>query len=99
MKAKPLTKARKDINQLAKSIVDMVTSQSPIEPPPNKNWNAVELGRLGGKKGGKARAEVLTAEERIAIAKKGATTRWLAKKDEPSVPTPQRRVLKTPQGT
>ena len=43
---------------------------------PEKNPNAVALGRLGGKKGGKARAEKLTPEERKEIAKKAAQVRW-----------------------
>jgi hypothetical protein len=47
------------------------------EPPdPYKNPAAVTLGRLGGLKGGKARAEALTPEKRKAIAKKAAETRW-----------------------
>lgn len=41
-----------------------------------KNRAAVELGRLGGRKGGKARAEKLTPEERSEIARKAANTRW-----------------------
>jgi hypothetical protein len=41
-----------------------------------KNPAAVELGRLGGKKGGKARAAKLTPEERSAIARKAAKARW-----------------------
>lgn len=41
-----------------------------------KNPAAVALGRLGGKKGGKARAEKLTAEQRREIAKKAAEARW-----------------------
>ena len=41
-----------------------------------KNPAAVELGRLGGLRGGKARAAKLTAEERKAIAKKAARIRW-----------------------
>ena len=42
----------------------------------SKNPNAVALGRLGGKKGGKARAEKLTAEQRSEIARKAARARW-----------------------
>jgi hypothetical protein len=42
----------------------------------NKNPAAVALGRLGGKKGGKARAEKLTAEQRLQIARKAAYIRW-----------------------
>ncbi len=41
---------------------------------------AVALGRLGGLKGGKARAEKLSAKKRSAIAKKGARARWNARK-------------------
>jgi hypothetical protein len=46
------------------------------DPYEGKNPAAVELGRLGGLKGGKARAERLTPEERSAIAKNAADTRW-----------------------
>ena len=44
--------------------------------PPKKNQAAVELGRLGGLKGGKARAKKLSATKRKAIAKKAAKARW-----------------------
>ena len=47
-----------------------------------KNPAAVELGRLGGKKGGKARAEKLTPEQRSEIAKKAAKARWDKKRRE-----------------
>jgi hypothetical protein len=43
---------------------------------PDRNVHAAALGRLGGLKGGIARAERLTAEERSQIAKKAARTRW-----------------------
>ena len=43
---------------------------------PTKNPAAVALGRLGGLKGGKARARALTPEQRSEIAKKAAKTRW-----------------------
>ena len=46
------------------------------EETPGKNPNAVALGRLGGKKGGKARADKLTPERRREIARKAAATRW-----------------------
>ena len=45
-----------------------------------ENPAAVALGRLGGLKGGKARAEKLSAKKRSAIAKKGARARWNARK-------------------
>jgi hypothetical protein len=41
-----------------------------------KNPNAVALGRLGGLKGGKARAEKLSPEKRKEIAQKAAKKRW-----------------------
>lgn len=66
-----------DLNQLAKRIVDEATGDEPIEPSPaEKNQAAVDKGRLGGLKGGKARAEKLTDEERSDIAKKAAQERW-----------------------
>jgi hypothetical protein len=51
------------------------------EPVREKNAAAVALGKLGGSKGGKVRAEKLTPEERKAIAQKAAKARW-AKKDQ-----------------
>ncbi|MEZ5958522.1 MAG: hypothetical protein R3C27_15070 [Hyphomonadaceae bacterium] len=54
-------------------------SQSP-KPETEKNPAAVALGRLGGLKGGVARAKKLSAKKRSAIAKKAAQKRW-AKKD------------------
>ncbi len=76
-------KRPRDPNQLAKLIVDMTTGQSPpalaSAPAPAKNAAAVELGRLGGLKGGKARADSLTADQRSEIAKKAAAKRWEAK--------------------
>lgn len=41
-----------------------------------KNQAAAELGRLGGLKGGKARAAKLTAEQRSEIARNAAAARW-----------------------
>lgn len=45
-------------------------------PAPKKNAAAVALGKLGGMKGGKARAEKLSPEERRDIAQKAAKARW-----------------------
>lgn len=64
-----------DFNILAASIVKEATG----EPIPEKNPAAVALGRLGGLKGGKARAEKLSAKKRKAIAVKAAKTRWAKK--------------------
>lgn len=71
------------MNQLARLIVDKATSEKPDEEEDEdeeadsgKNPAAVALGRLGGKKGGKARAEKLTAEQRVEIARTAAAARW-----------------------
>ena len=70
------SKRPRDTNQLAKLIVDIATGNAPPEPSPAKNPAAVELGRLGGLKGGKARAASLTKKKRVEIAKKAARVRW-----------------------
>jgi hypothetical protein len=69
-------KPSRDVNQLAKSIVDQATGEAPRVDPPIKNAAAVELGRLGGLKGGKARAAKLSKKKRAEIAKKAAAARW-----------------------
>jgi hypothetical protein len=69
----PKRSSRKDINELAASIVEQATEE---EEKPQKNPAAVELGRLGGLKGGKARAAKLTPEQRKEIARKAANSRW-----------------------
>jgi hypothetical protein len=74
---------KKDVNVLAKSIMEQATGQKPKEPAPadeGKNPAAVALGRLGGLKGGKARAAKLTKEQRSEIALKAACARWRQKK-------------------
>jgi hypothetical protein len=70
-------KRPRDTNQLAKNIVDLAIGDA-TEPTPkdNKNPHAVELGRLGGLKGGNARAKKLSAKKRSEIARKGANARW-----------------------
>lgn len=73
-------KAPVELNKLAAFIVDQATNEEPQpEEQPTKNPAAVALGRLGGKKGGKARAEKLTAKRRSEIAKKAAKARWAGK--------------------
>ena len=47
---------------------------------PKKNPHAAALGKLGGLKGGKARAEKLSPKKRSEIAKKAAETRWQKKR-------------------
>ncbi len=59
-----------DVNVLAADIVAEATGDS------EKNPHAVALGRMGGAKGGKARADKLTPERRREIAKQAAEARW-----------------------
>jgi hypothetical protein len=68
-------KRPRDTNQLAKWIVDQSTGELP-DPNSGKNQAAVALGRLGGLKGGKARASKLSSRKRREIAKKAANSRW-----------------------
>lgn len=68
----------RDMNQLAKRIVDLSVGEE-IEDQPierEKNPHAVALGRLGGQRGGKARAERLTPAKRSEIARAAAKSRW-----------------------
>jgi len=58
-------------------VVQEATGQAQEEP--KKEFDAKALGRKGGLKGGKARAEKLTPERRAEIAKKAANTRWTGK--------------------
>jgi len=78
MPTKP--KRPRDTNQLAHLIAAIATGEADdVKTDDGKNPAAVALGRKGGLKGGKARAESMSAEERSAIAKKAATTRWANK--------------------
>lgn len=66
-----------DVNQRAVLIAKIATGE--IEDTPDlkgKNPAAVALGKLGGLKGGKARAEKLSPKKRSEIAKKAAKARW-----------------------
>ena len=68
------------ISQRAKLMVELATGQAEEEDvDAGKNPAAVALGRLGGKRGGKARAAALTPEERSAIARHAAEVRWAKK--------------------
>ena len=68
--------SKKDINQIAASVVARATEQDKQEPAKAKNPAAVALGKLGGLKGGIARAKKLSLARRREIAKKAALTRW-----------------------
>ncbi len=72
-------KTKKDANQLAKNIVDIATKE--VEDVKKETFTEIKsaaaaLGRLGGLKGGKARAKVLSAKRRSEIAKAAAAARW-----------------------
>jgi cystathionine beta-lyase family protein involved in aluminum resistance len=81
-------KRPRDINQLAHVIVQESIQEYPERDEPDdvnadavqekleKNPHAQALGRLGGKKGGRARAEKLSAERRKEIARQAAEKRW-----------------------
>lgn len=69
-------KRPRDPNQAAKFIVGLATGEELEHTESPKNLAAVALGREGGLKGGKARAEKLTPEERQKIAQKAAKKRW-----------------------
>ena len=68
-----------DVNIIASQIVEEATKEPTKEIKPEKNPAAVALGRLGGLKGGQARAKKLSKKQRIEIAKKAAKMRWAAK--------------------
>lgn len=87
-------KIESDVNVTAFQILQAVTgepadrSRNGNEKPakkkdlPEKNPAAVALGRLGGLKGGKARAQKLSAKKRSDIAKKAANSRWIRGKSQ-----------------
>jgi len=59
-----------DLNQMAHRVIQHATQPQEPETP------AQLTGREGGLKGGKARAEKLTPEQRSEIARKAAKARW-----------------------
>ncbi len=75
---------KRDFMQIAREVVDRAIGEqmdgSPLQDPDaGKNPAAVALGRLGGAKGGAARAKSLSPKRRRAIAKKAADSRWKSK--------------------
>ncbi len=70
-------KREHDFSVTAFRVVQEATGQ--IEPKPKPTFDAKALGRLGGLKGGKARAASLTPERRVEIAKRAALARWSSK--------------------
>jgi hypothetical protein len=76
----PKRSSKPDINQIAASIVAVTTNGKNGEI--TKNPAAVALGRLGGLKGGKARAERLSGARRRDIAKRAAKARWATRQSK-----------------
>jgi hypothetical protein len=76
--SKPLPK---DPNQLAYEVVRLSTEELALTPPQRSLVSAYlsQIGRKGGLKGGKARAQTLPANKRKAIAQKAAKARWSKK--------------------
>lgn len=72
-------KRPRDPLQLAKLIGDIATGQTNDTEDDGKNPAAVELGKLGGAKGGKARIAKLSKKERHEMAKRAAQIRWAAR--------------------
>ncbi len=68
----------RDPNELAKLIADIATGERDdrLMTDDGKDLAAVLLGRRGGLKGGRARAESMSAEQRSAIARRAADARW-----------------------
>jgi hypothetical protein len=72
-------RTRRSVDKIsARYYADVVLERSSIKSE-GKNPAAVALGRLGGMKGGRARAASLTPEQRSEIARKAAKTRWSSK--------------------
>ncbi|MGD0346183.1 MAG: hypothetical protein ABSA85_05465 [Terracidiphilus sp.] len=69
-----MAKSKRDFAQNALRVVEISTGEA--LRPTEKNAAAVALGRLGGLKGGKARAAKLSESQRREIASNAARTRW-----------------------
>lgn len=78
--SKRLSRPR-DPNQLAKLITEIATGEQTdrLITDDGRDLAAVMMGRLGGLKGGRARADSLSAERRSEIARKAAAKRWEGK--------------------
>lgn len=85
MKSNKSAKLRPDVAEVAFRVMQEATGQAPKSLPPGertkKNADAVERGRKGGKKGGKARAKKLSPTTREEIARRAAVVRWSPPED------------------
>jgi nanoRNase/pAp phosphatase (c-di-AMP/oligoRNAs hydrolase) len=74
------SRKKRDVNEMAFSMVQAIAAGEPIpKTEDGKNPLAVALGRMGGLKGGHARAAGMTAKQRSESAKKAAQARWSIK--------------------
>jgi hypothetical protein len=73
---------RSDSEKVATTVAEGTSESDPESEERTKNPHAVALGRLGAQKGGRARADKLTPEQRSEIARKAVQARW-AKKSKP----------------
>ena len=76
---------KRDFMEVARGIVEQAISEQMDGKPlqqqrDDRNPHAVKAGRLGGLKGGKARAKQLSSSQRRAIARKAAEKRWKPEK-------------------
>ncbi len=70
--------AARDVNQMARSVIEHI--ERLVDQAPGKNPAAVALGRKGGLKGGRARMDALSPDQRRKLAEKAAKARWAAKR-------------------
>ena len=75
--AKRPGKRPRDVNALARQLVGEAVGEVPrYDPDEGKDASHVARGRLGGLKGGRARAAKMTPEERTEAARRAARARW-----------------------
>ena len=76
---KRISKRLSDPNQLALAIVKLSTGQTVLPDAETLSRIMAEMGRRGGKIGGKRRLKTMTSEQRSAVATKAANARWKRK--------------------
>jgi hypothetical protein len=73
---KRISKKLKDPNQIAAAVVALSTTDTPILDSETRSRVMAEMGRKGGKIGGKRSLETMSAADRKKRAKKAANSRW-----------------------
>ena len=77
---KRISKKLKDSNQIAAAVVAASTSEEPLLDREMLSRVMSQMGRKGGKIGGKRSLETMTAAKRSKRAKEAAKARWKSKK-------------------